>query len=137
MTAMPVAQAMTAQEFINLPVPEHGRPWNLVEGEVVVNHPTWAHAQIQIRLVMALGAWMQAGADRGDVSIPVDVEIDDRTSTRQTFSGYAHGRAPGWHSTPPAPMPDLAAEVRSPSTWRHDVGAKKSGYEREGCVSCG
>ncbi len=29
-------------------------------------------------------------------------------------------------------MPDLAAEVRSPSTWRHDIGAKKSGYERQG-----
>lgn len=40
--------------------------------------------------------------------------------------------APGRHSKPPSPMPDLAAEVRSPSTWRYDIGAKKSGYEREG-----
>ena len=29
-------------------------------------------------------------------------------------------------------MPDLAVEVRSPSTWRYDIGAKKSGYERRG-----
>jgi len=29
-------------------------------------------------------------------------------------------------------MPDLAAEVRSPSTWRFDVGVKKAGYERHG-----
>jgi Uma2 family endonuclease len=29
-------------------------------------------------------------------------------------------------------MPDLAVEVRSPSTWRYDVGAKKAGYERHG-----
>ncbi len=29
-------------------------------------------------------------------------------------------------------MPDLAAEVRSPSTWRYDIGAKKAGYERHG-----
>jgi len=29
-------------------------------------------------------------------------------------------------------MPDLAVEVRSPSTWRYDVGAKKSAYERYG-----
>ena len=29
-------------------------------------------------------------------------------------------------------MPDLAVEVRSPSTWRYDVGAKKDGYERHG-----
>jgi Uma2 family endonuclease len=29
-------------------------------------------------------------------------------------------------------MPDLAIEVRSPSTWRYDIGAKKAGYERHG-----
>ena len=29
-------------------------------------------------------------------------------------------------------MPDIAVEVRSPSTWRYDIGAKKSGYERRG-----
>ena len=29
-------------------------------------------------------------------------------------------------------LPDLAIEIRSPSTWRYDIGAKKSVYEREG-----
>ena len=29
-------------------------------------------------------------------------------------------------------MPDIGAEVRSPSTWRFDIGAKKRGYERQG-----
>lgn len=29
-------------------------------------------------------------------------------------------------------MPDLAVEVRSPSTWRFDIGAKKANYERHG-----
>jgi Uma2 family endonuclease len=29
-------------------------------------------------------------------------------------------------------VPDLAVEVRSPSTWRYDIGAKKSAYERAG-----
>ena len=46
MTVMPIAQAMTAEEFINLPVSEHGRPWSLVEGEVVVNEPTFLHMTI-------------------------------------------------------------------------------------------
>jgi len=31
-----------------------------------------------------------------------------------------------------SPIPDLAVEVRSPSTWRYDIGAKKAGYERRG-----
>jgi Uma2 family endonuclease len=29
----------------------------------------------------------------------------------------------------PQPLPDIAIEVRSPSTWRYDIGAKKAGYE--------
>ena len=29
-------------------------------------------------------------------------------------------------------MPDLAVEVRSPSTWRFDIGTKKRGYEAAG-----
>ena len=132
MTAMQVAQSMTAEEFIALPVPERGRPWNLVEGEVVVNHPTWWHGQVQVRLVLAIDAWMRAGPDRGDVSIPVDVDIDDRNVYAPDVLWYAEGRAPARHDKPPAAMPDLAVEVRSPSTWRYDIGAKKSGYEREG-----
>ena len=35
-------------------------------------------------------------------------------------------------SPPPYSLPDLAVEIRSPSTWRYDVGAKKAGYERQG-----
>ena len=45
---------------------------------------------------------------------------------------YGKVRAPGRHAQPPSPMPDLAIEVRSPSTWRFDIGAKKAGYERHG-----
>ncbi len=39
MTVVPVAERMTAEKFLELPVPQRGRPWNLVNGEVVVNDP--------------------------------------------------------------------------------------------------
>lgn len=29
-------------------------------------------------------------------------------------------------------LPDLAVEIRSPSTWRYDVGKKRAAYERAG-----
>jgi len=32
----------------------------------------------------------------------------------------------------PSPLPDIAVEIRSPSTWRYDIDAKKPGYERVG-----
>ena len=129
---MPAAPAMTAQEFIEMPVPQHGRPWNLVDGEVVVNHPTPLHADVQTRLIGALWAWTKAGPDRGKVSVPLDVRIDERNVYAPDVLWYAHGRVPGRDSQGPSPMPDLAVEVRSPATWRYDIGAKKAGYERGG-----
>lgn len=45
---------------------------------------------------------------------------------------YAEGRVPGRHDQRPYPLPDVVVEVRSPSTWRYDIGAKKAAYERGG-----
>ncbi len=41
-------------------------------------------------------------------------------------------RAFGHDDDPPYSLPDIAVEIRSPSTWRYDVGAKKTAYERHG-----
>ena len=45
---------------------------------------------------------------------------------------YAEGSGPVRGDERPYPVPALAVEVRSPSTWRYDIGAKKSAYERGG-----
>ncbi len=132
MTAVPTAQTLTAQEFVEMPEPEHGRPWNLVDGEVVVNHPTPLHGKVNTRLILALGAWIDEGPERGEVSVPLDVRIDDRNVYAPDVLWYAEGRAPGRHDQPPSPMPDLAVEVRSPSTWRYDIGVKKARYGQHG-----
>lgn len=47
MNAMPVADRLTAQEFIDMPVPDFGRPWNLVDGEVIVNEARRSHEAVQ------------------------------------------------------------------------------------------
>lgn len=62
----------------------------------------------------------------------MDVRIDDRNVFAPDVLWYREGRAPERQDDPPYPMPDIAVEVRSPSTWRYDIGAKKSGYERHG-----
>ncbi len=133
MTIMPVAERMTAAKFLALPVPERGRPWNLVDGEVVVNEPTRLHAGALGVLHLALGSWTQdEEAARGEASLAVDVELDGRNVFAPDLLWWAEGRVPPRDAQPPYPMPDIAVEVRSPATWRYDIGEKKAGYERHG-----
>jgi Uma2 family endonuclease len=132
MSAVPAAQTMTAQEFLDLPEAQHGRPWNLVEGELVVNQPTPLHQRVTGELFYALETWIRAGDHRGRVYMPLSIVLDERNVYEPDILWYAEGHGPGHEDAPTSPMPAVAVEVRSPSTWRHDIGAKKSGYEREG-----
>ena len=128
MTAMPAAQAMTAEEFLALDI-HPGLPWNLVDGELVVNSPDPPHQRIVVRFVVAFSNWIQAGSERGEVFVPLDIGIDDRNVYRPDVIWYAACHS---HDKRPFAVPDLAIEIRSPSTWRYDTGAKKGGYERAG-----
>jgi Uma2 family endonuclease len=125
-----VAQRMTADEY--LAVPYDGRRTMLVEGEVVLNQPGLPHQFVLADLFRALDAWAMATPGRGRVTWPIDVRIDDRNVFGPDLLWYAEGRVPLRHADRPYPLPDLAVEVRSPSTWRYDIGAKKSAYERAG-----
>jgi len=132
MTAMPAAQRMTAEEFIAAPVPDHGRPWNLIDGEVVVSEPTARHGHPRTNLLVALELWAAKAHGRGHAVFPRDIGIDALNVFAPDVLWYAHGRLPDPASPPPYAMPDLAIEVRSPSTWRYDVGAKRASYESHG-----
>lgn len=132
MEPMTAAQSMTAEEFVAAPVPQHGRPWNLVGGEVIVNVPTFVHQRTGDNILFALKAWTRAGSDRGGAGSPADIGLDARNVFAPDVYWSAPGRGPSPERKPPYPMPDLAVEVRSPSTWRYDLGPKKAGYERHG-----
>ncbi len=64
--------------------------------------------------------------------MPRDVRLDDLNVFAPDILWYAERRVPPRDAPPPYPMPDLAVEVRSPTTWRCDIGPKKAGYERHG-----
>lgn len=132
MTAMPASQTMTAQEFLELPRDRGGWSSWLVEGEVVVNQPGAPHQRLVLRLVHALTNWVEGGTGRGFVYIPLDIGIDERNVYAPDASWWPEGRDPADEGAAPFSMPAIAIEVRSPSTWRYDTGAKKSGYERAG-----
>ena len=77
-SAMPEAQRMTADEFLELPERHDARGLELVDGEIVVNQPTWLHGTTFTRLLFALENWSRTGEARGRVSPAIDVLLDAR-----------------------------------------------------------
>ena len=132
MAIVPVAQRMTAEEFVALEPPQRAERWELVDGEVVVHQLAALHGEMNGNALFALATWTRAGPSRGHAIVPIDVKLDEHNVFAPDVLWYADGRAPDPHSEPPYALPDIAVEVRAPSTWRYDVGAKKAAYEREG-----
>jgi len=129
MTSMAVAQRMTIAEYL-----EHDdeRRSNLIDGEIVVSDPTVLHQEILADLVVALKLWVRAAPGRGQATLPIDVELDEHNCFAPDVLWYRAGREPGRSLMRLQPLPDIAAEIRSPSTWRYDIGVKKARYEQHG-----
>jgi Uma2 family endonuclease len=133
MQGMAVAQRMTTDEFLATYTEETpGRTIQLIAGEVVVNQPGRPHQRALFELVYTLGAWAKEVAGRGEVSLPLDVRLDEENVYAPDLLWYAEERLAGLGARGPYPLPDLAVEVRSPSTWRYDVGVKRHVYEQRG-----
>lgn len=104
----------------------------LVEGEIVVNEPKLIHAALQGRLFYALKTWTDAAPRRGFASLPTDVHMDEYNVYGPDLVWFAEGHVPTDLDAYPERVPDLCVGIRSRSTWRYDVGAKKRVYERGG-----
>jgi len=130
MSDMAVAQRMTIAEYLereDLP-----RWTNLIDGEVVVSQPTWQHQYVLRDLIFELTRWCRAADGRGDTSLPIDVALDEHNCFGPDVLWYRAGRVPVNVTVRPQPLPDIAVEIRSPSTWRYDIGVKKTRYEQYG-----
>jgi len=131
MDAVTTAQRMTADEFLAFEWDEWPRR-QLIDGEVVVNEPSLMHGYSQNRISFALEAWIRSGPARGLVALPLDVVLDQGNVYAPDLLWYENARVPKLTDLAPYPIPDLAVEIRSPSTWRRDTGVKKATYERHG-----
>ena len=123
-------ERMTVEDYYAITV--EGDRKQLVDGRIVVNDARPIHWVLQHRLANALHAWIEAGDGRGFVCGPTDIRLDDHNLFGPDLSWFSEGHRPRDLRSYPDRIPDICAEIRSPSTWRYDVGAKKDAYERGG-----
>jgi Uma2 family endonuclease len=124
------ATRMTAEQYFAVSV--EGDRKQLVDGAIVVSEPRPIHAVLQARLATALTHWTDSGEERGLALLPTDVVLDDYNVYGPDLLWIAEPHRPHDLRERLARVPDLCVEIRSPGTWRYDVGAKKSAYEAGG-----
>ncbi len=132
MDAMTATAQMTAAEFLARPVDPPAQRWELIDGELVMNEPGLIHNESQGCIYATLRRWAKQRRGRGWAGLPLDVQLDARNVYAPDVVWYREERAPRRGDMAPFAVPDIAVEVRSPSSWRYDVGSKKAGYERHG-----
>jgi Uma2 family endonuclease len=125
------AQRMTVDEYYALPV-EGDRRTQLIGGEVVVSEPLPIHSVLQLRIAAALQSWTDARKGRGLAMLTTDVVMSEYDAYGPDIVWVAEQHVPRDLEKRLARVPDLCVEVRSPSTWRYDIGRKKSVYEAGG-----
>jgi Uma2 family endonuclease len=124
------ATRITAERYYEITV--EGDRKQLVDGLIVVNEPKTIHALLQARLCASLHNWVQAGDRRGMALLPTDVRMDEFNVYGPDVLWFREERIPADLDAYPEHVPDLCVEIRSQSTWRYDVGAKKRVYEEGG-----
>jgi Uma2 family endonuclease len=123
-------QAITAEEYLARP-PED-RSTQLVGGEIVVNQPSVRHQDLSGLIYRRLADWVDSGTGNGLACISVDVMLDEANVFAPDVWWVTEEHRPHRDASGLEGPPDLAVEVRSPSTWRYDIGAKKASYQHHG-----
>ncbi|MGH9189898.1 MAG: Uma2 family endonuclease [Acidimicrobiales bacterium] len=126
---MAVQARLSIEEFM---AREWPRGTQLVDGEPVMNDPSFPHQRVVACLLVALTVWTRAGEGRGEAGVggnwtlaPSQLYIPDVWWTPPAAR-------PGEDAIRCDTPPGLVAEVRSPGTWHVDVGRKRQVYEERG-----
>jgi len=125
-----VERLWTADEFLALAEEPFRR--ELVDGKIVVNDPTFLHQAVVANIIVAVRRWIDEGSGGGRVAPGIGLRLDDRNVFTPDVVWYADPAIPVLRANAQLVPPDLAVEVRSPSTWARDTGLKRDRYERWG-----
>ena len=126
----PTATPLTVEHYYGISV--EGDHKQLVDGALVVAEPRAEHSLVQGRIFGALFVWTTEREGRGVALPPTDVVLDEHNVYGPDVIWISQEHRPSRVEGRLARVPDICVEVRSPSTWRYDIGAKKRAYERGG-----
>ncbi len=121
---------LTAEEYFALPPTEQRT--QLIDGEIVVTEVGLRHQRVAGEIVRLLSNWLIEHPGHGEAGMPVDVHLDDHNVFAPDVWWLPEAARPSRDAERIIGPPTLAVEVRSPSTWRYDIGARKRTYERRG-----
>jgi Uma2 family endonuclease len=130
MSGVATAARMTREEYLQFDEVPYGT--SLVDGELIVSFPLAWHQMLVHRILFAIELWIRHGSDRGETMGSIDTDLDETNVYGPDLVWYRAERLIRDVHARPQPLPDVAVEVRSPSTWCYDIGAKKTNYERYG-----
>jgi Uma2 family endonuclease len=122
---------MTVEEFLAISE-DDPRRMELIDGEIVVTpEPRCGHAHLQAQLIYAVESWRRRVSGRAHVFGPTTVRLGEHDAYGPDL--VVCGPRPaiddrGWLDE----VPLICVEIRSPTTWRYDIGRKKSVYEAQG-----
>jgi Uma2 family endonuclease len=121
---------LTAEEYFDLPPTE--KRTQLIDGEIVVTEASLRHQRVTGEIYAELRNWLRQNPGHGEAGIPVNVHLDDRNVFAPDVWWVPEESRPARDANRIIGPPALAVEVRSPSSWRFDVGTKRATYERLG-----
>ena len=92
------------------------------------------HQAIAGRLFIALQLWCDAASGRGRAGFGGNWVVSERSVVKPDAWWISPADQPGLIGARSDVPPTIAAEVRSPRTWRVDIGRKRELYEAKGVV---
>lgn len=127
---VPAPLKMTADEFFALPgeLP-HAQ---LINGELVVNSPAARHQRSILWLSYLFLRFTEAHDGVGELGMEIDTPIDRWNVYKPDLWWVPETRRLAGTDNRFDDPPPLVVEVRSPSTWRYDIGTKLRNYEASG-----
>jgi Uma2 family endonuclease len=122
-----LVERLTADEYLARDDP---RRTELIDGVVVVNEPGNLHQIVCTLFLVELVMWTRSLEGHGTATFPLNVKLDAKNVLAPDVLWFSDD-VPLVLSRAHRP-PDLVVEVRSKSTWRHDLGRKKELYRQHG-----